>query len=48
MYIMSFMAGHPFSNAEFAQLDSSVGGKSNAPSPLDKVLTLKDSDGCAN
>lgn len=45
---VSFMVGHPLYNAEFAQLDSNIGGKSNAPSPLDKVLILKDSDGCVN
>jgi len=45
---MSCMVGHPFCNAEFARRDSVIGGRSNSPSLLDKVLTLKDSDGCVN
>lgn len=44
----SSMAGHPFCSGEFAWLESSIGGRSNSPSPLDKVLTLKDSGGCVN
>lgn len=42
------MVGHPSYNGEFAQLESSIGGKANSPHLLDEMLTLKDSDVCGN